>query len=165
MPSSFPTTRFPFSNYFLSIIMLIFVTVSESSYFTNRLPTKFKFFIIMKTCRATMSAPRAIQMQTVTPQIPTSPRVELHLAVPYPTITTHLFQPHVYLHSLTFQRFTEVLPRQNPHYHYFPQPLLLQPLNHLLVLLHNLLRLIHTQIICSNMHNNRLPLVTSLLNL
>src|SRR6218665_56170 len=90
-------------------------------------------------------------MQTVTPQIPTSPRVELHLAVPYPTITTHLFQPPIYLHSLTFQRFTEVLPRQNPHYHYFPQPLLLQPLNHLLVLLHNLLRLIHTQIICSNM--------------
>src|SRR6218665_2682714 len=107
----------------------------------------------------------SIQMQTVSPQIPASPRVELHLAVPYPTITTHLFQPSVYLHSLTFQRFTEVLPRQNPHYHYFPQPFLLQPLNHLLVLLHNLLRLIHTQIICSNLHNNRLLLVTSLLNL
>src|SRR6218665_3380563 len=59
-------------------------------------------------------------MQTVTPQIPTSPMDKLHLAVHYPTITTHLFQPPVYLHSLTFQRFTEVLPRQNPHYHYFP---------------------------------------------
>src|SRR6218665_165546 len=165
MPSSFPTTRFPFSNYFLLIIMLIFVTVSESSYFTNRLPTKFKVFIIVKTCRATMSAPRAFRCRPSLPKIPTSPRVELHLAVPYPTITTHLFQPPVYLHSLTFQRFTEVLPRQNPPYHYFPQPFLLQPLNHLLVLLHNLFRLIHTQIICSNLHNNRLLLVTSLLNL
>src|SRR6218665_3006702 len=49
MPSSFPATRFRFSNYFFLIFMFVFVTVSESSYFTNHLPTKFKVFIIMKT--------------------------------------------------------------------------------------------------------------------
>src|SRR6218665_3003942 len=104
-------------------------------------------------------------MQTVSPQISASPRVKLHLAVPYPTITTHLFQPPVNLHSLAFQRFTLVLPWHDPHYHYFPQSLLLQPLNHLLVLLHHLIHLIHTQIIRTDLHNNRLLFVTSLLNL
>src|SRR6218665_1880175 len=113
MPSSFPATRFFFSNYFLLIIMLIFVTVSESSYFTNRLLTKFKVFIIIKTCRATMSAPRAFRCRPTLPKYP--PLQGLNSTSQYLTLpsSSHLFQPPVYLHSLAFQRFTEVLPCQN----------------------------------------------------
>src|SRR6218665_83585 len=142
--------------------MLIFVTVSEFSYFTNRIPTKFKVFIIMKTCRTTMSAPRAFRCRPSLPKY--LPLQGLNSISQYLTLT-HLLQPPVDLHSLAFQRFTQVLPWKNPQYHYFPQSLLLQPLNHLRVLLHNLLCLIHTQIICTDLHNNRPLLVTSLLNL
>src|SRR6218665_3921312 len=70
MPSSFPATRFRFSSYFLWFVLLIFVTVSESPYFTNRLPTNFKVFIIMKTGRATMSAPRAFRCSPSFPKYP-----------------------------------------------------------------------------------------------
>src|SRR6218665_523636 len=103
-------------------------------------------------------------MQTISPQKSASPRIELYSTVPHLTSTTHFLQPPVYLNSLTDQRFAQALPWQNPHDYYFPQSLLLQPLNHLLILLHHLLGLIHTSIICTDLYNNRV-LLTSLLYL
>src|SRR6218665_328541 len=86
----------------------------------------------------------SIQMQTISPQKSASPWIELYITVPYFTSTTHFLQPAVHLNSLAVQRFTQVLPWQNSHDHYFPQSLLLQPMNHFLILLQHLLGLIHT---------------------
>src|SRR6218665_1756703 len=89
MTSPSPATRFGFSNYFLLIVMFNFVTVSESSYFTNRHPTKFKVFIIMKTCRATMSAPRGFRCRPYLPKYP--PLQGLNSTSQYPTLPS----PHI----------------------------------------------------------------------
>src|SRR6218665_2170633 len=91
----------------------------------------------MKTCRATMSAPRAFRCRPSLPKYP--PLQGLNSTSQYLTLPSpHIFQPPDNPHSLALQRFTQVLPRQNPHYHYFHQSLLLQPLNQLLVLLYHL---------------------------
>src|SRR6218665_1021598 len=85
----FTTTRFLFPSYFAFIFMFLFVTASETSYFTNRLPTKFKVFIIMKTCRATMSAPRAFRCR---PSLPKNPPLQgLNSTSQYLTLLT----PHI----------------------------------------------------------------------
>jgi len=91
--------------------MSMFVTASESSYFNNQLPTKFKVFIIMKTCRETMSAPRAFRRR---PSLPKNPHLQILNStsqyLPYLTFSTHFLQSPVYLNSLAVQRFTQVMP-------------------------------------------------------
>src|SRR6218665_2781354 len=144
MPYVFTTTGILFPNYFAFIFMFLFVTaiVRLLSYFTNRLPTMFEVFIIILSRNHVCTS--RIHMQTISPQKSASPRVELHITVPYLTSTTHLFQSPVYLNSLAVQHFTQILPWQNTHDHYFPQSLRLRLLYHLFVLLHHLLGLIHT---------------------
>src|SRR6218665_2869145 len=139
----FTTTRFLFPNYFAFIFMFLFLTASETSYFTNRLPTKFKVFIIMKTCRATMSAPRAFRCR---PSLPKNPPLQgLKSTSQYLTLLTPhisfslLFTSTLLLSNASLRSILGKIPMTTTS----PQSLLLQPLNHLLILLHHLLGLIH----------------------